>query len=145
VKHSLAVVFACAFACAPIRAQNPTPVKAVPHDLGAVAQNSPQIAAMKSALRNLTIAEEKFWSTHGTYTTDGSVLGLFPAASGQPLAQVIFAGSRGWKGMVSDRSLKGKSCVIFVGSENELPGGVPKTMAAGIAAKEEGMPTCDVP
>lgn len=46
--------------------------------------------------------------------------------------------------MVSDRSLKGKSCVIFVGSENELPGGVPKTMA-GVAAKEEGMPTCDVP
>lgn len=54
MQHILAVVFVSAFACAPIHAQNPTPVKPVPRDLGAVAQPSPQIAAMKSALRNLT-------------------------------------------------------------------------------------------
>ena len=37
--------------------------------------------------------------------------------------------------MATDRALKGKSCVVFVGVEKELPGGAPKTTADGIAAQ----------
>ena len=47
--------------------------------------------------------------------------------------------------MATDRALKVKSCVVFVGVEKELPGGVPKTTAEGIAAQTEAVPVCDKP
>ena len=47
--------------------------------------------------------------------------------------------------MATDRALKGKSCVVFIGVEKELPGGVPKTMADGTAAQAEAVPACDKP
>jgi hypothetical protein len=100
---------------------------------------------MKAALRDLIVAQEKYWNDHGTYTSDGRALGSYPLKGGQPMVQVIFAGSRGWTGMATDRSLKGKSCVVYIGHENELPGGVPKTMAAGTPAQTEAVPACDEP
>ena len=105
-----------------------------------------QIAEMKSALRNLVVAEEKHWADHGTYTTDASVLGLYPAPKGtRPafLAQVIFAGSRGWSGIVVHRRM-GKSCVIYVGSPDELPF-VPRTERDRIVASAQGEPACERP
>jgi hypothetical protein len=103
------------------------------------------IGDMKTALQDLIVAQEKYFSDHGTYMTDGSALGIYPLKSGQPLVQVIFAGSRGWTGMATDRSLKGKSCVVYIGIEKELPGGTPKTMAAGTPAQTEAVPVCDEP
>ncbi len=47
--------------------------------------------------------------------------------------------------MATDASLKGKSCVVYVGRESELPGGVPKTMAGGFPAQTEAVPVCDAP
>lgn len=123
--------------------QPPIDVKA--RDLGAVVKKSAAIDDMKAALRSLVALEEKYWNDHGTYTTDGSALGIYPYKNGQPLVQVIFAGSRGWTGMATERTWKGNGCVVYVGYEKELPGGVPKTMGAGIVAKSEGSPTCDEP
>jgi len=99
---------------------------------------------MRATIHDLIVAEEKYWNDHGTYTTDGSALGTYPSKSGDPMAQVIFAGSRGWTGMATDRSLQGKSCVVYIGSEKELPGGVPKTMG-GIVATAQGVSACDEP
>ena len=103
------------------------------------------ITDMIGALRSLIGAQEKYWNEHGTYTTDGNALGVYPSKAGESLVQVIFAGSRGWTGMATDRALKGKSCVVFIGVEKELPGGVPKTMAAGLAAQTEAVLVCDEP
>ncbi len=98
---------------------------------------------MSVALRTLITLQEKYWSGHGTYTTDGVALGIYPTASEQPLfVQVIFAGSRGWTGMASYRGLKGKSCVVYVGVEAELPK-IPMTSSDQTPAKGEGQPTCD--
>ncbi|MHB0962747.1 MAG: hypothetical protein ACYC5V_06025 [Gemmatimonadaceae bacterium] len=105
-----------------------------------------QIAEMKSALRNLVVAEEKHWADHGTYTTDPSVLGLYPAPKGtRPafLAQVIFAGSHGWSGIVVHRRM-GKSCVIYVGSPDELPF-IPRTERDRLVASNQGEPVCERP
>lgn len=111
----------------------------------AVVENQ-QIAEMKSALRNLVVAEEKHWAEHGTYTTDLSALGLYPAPAGtRPafLAQVIFAGGRGWSGIVVHRRVN-KSCVIYVGSPDELPF-IPRTERDRLVASNQGEPMCERP
>jgi Tfp pilus assembly protein PilE len=111
----------------------------------AVVENQ-QIAEMSSALRNLVVAEEKYWADHGTYTTDASALGFYPAPKGtRPpfLPQVIFAGSRGWSGIVVHRALR-KSCVIYAGSPDELPF-IPRTERDRLPASGEGVPTCERP
>ncbi|HEY3287218.1 MAG TPA: hypothetical protein VGJ96_08875 [Gemmatimonadaceae bacterium] len=115
-------------------------------DEAMAAVENQQIAEMKSALRNLVVAEEKHWAEHGTYTTDGSLLGLYPPPKGTRPAfapQVIFAGSRGWSGIVVHRRL-GKSCVIYVGSPDELPF-VPRTERERVVASREGEPACERP
>jgi hypothetical protein len=100
---------------------------------------------MKAALRNLITTQEKYWYDHGSYTTDGVALGTHPAPKDQPvMVQVIFAGSRGWTGIATYRGLKGKSCVVYVGVETELPK-IPATWADQTPAKGEGQPTCDAP
>ena len=111
----------------------------------AVVENQ-SIAEMKTALRNLVTAEEKYWADHGTYTTDLASLGLYPAPKGtRPpfLAQVIFAGGRGWSGIAVHRRLN-KSCVIFVGNVDELPF-VPRTERDRVLASDEGAPACERP
>lgn len=111
----------------------------------AVVENQ-QIAEMKSALRNLVVAEEKYWADHGTYTTDASALGLYPAPKGTRPAfspQVIFAGSRGWSGIVVHRRMS-KSCVIYVGSPDELPF-IPRTERDRLVASNQGEPVCERP
>jgi hypothetical protein len=150
MRRILAGVFAVTVVCPPIHAQGtiqyPTTVM---HDVSSPypanqLDTKARIGDMKAALRDLITAQEKYFNDHGTYTTDGSALGIYPAKSGQPFVQVIFAGSRGWTGIATDRAWKGKSCVVYVGFEKELPGGVPKTMG-GIVAKAEGVPACDEP
>ncbi|MCX5765663.1 MAG: hypothetical protein NTZ43_00360 [Gemmatimonadetes bacterium] len=102
------------------------------------------IADMKLALRNLVVVQEKYWADHGSYTTDGKALGLYPHPKGTLYPQVIQAGSRGWSGMVTFHpALKGKSCTIWVGASGVV-GDKPKTMG-GLDAGREGEPICDAP
>jgi hypothetical protein len=101
------------------------------------------IAEMKAGLRNRITLQEQYWSNHGGYTTDGAALGIYPAPKDQPvMVQVIFAGSRGWTAMATYRGLKGKSRVVYVGVESELPK-IPTTTADQTPAKGEAQATCD--
>jgi Tfp pilus assembly protein PilE len=111
----------------------------------AVVENA-LIAEAKSALRNLITLEEKYFADHGTYTTDLSALGLYPAPKGtRPpfMVQVIAAGGRGWSGITDLRRLN-KSCVIYVGSVDELPA-IPRTIRDRLLPTGEGEPTCEKP
>ncbi|MHB8839166.1 MAG: hypothetical protein ACYC7F_09470 [Gemmatimonadaceae bacterium] len=111
----------------------------------AVVENR-QIAEIAAGLRNLVTKEEQHWADHGTYTTDLSALGLYPPPKGQrpaALPQVIFAGSRGWSGIAVNRRLR-KSCVIYVGSPDELPF-IPRTERDRLVASNEGEPVCEKP
>ena len=103
------------------------------------------IADMKAGLRNLITLQEAYWANHGSYTTDGVALGIYPGAKDQQSSvQVIFAGSLGWTGIARSRALPGKSCVLYVGNESDLPK-LPTTRAAGTPATQEGLPACDAP
>lgn len=104
-----------------------------------------QLADMASALRNLLVAEEKYWAEHGTYTTELAALGLYPQPKPRPpfLAQVIAAGGRGWSGIAVNRRLN-KSCVIYVGTVDELAV-IPRTVKDRILPSSEGAPACEKP
>jgi hypothetical protein len=65
-----------------------------PASTGGTMTGSPE-AQLKTQLRNLVTAEEKFWAEHGTYTTDVSQVGMFRAKSRSTdsiWAQVLYAG-----------------------------------------------------
>lgn len=148
LKHSFAALIAAALLVTPLAAQQPAagaPSAATP---SAAAQDSAAqaIAELKSALRNMVVAQERYWAEHGTYTTDLSALGLYPAPAGArpaALPQVIFAGGRGWSGIAVHRSLN-RSCVIFVGSPDELPF-IPRTTRSRVLAANQGEPACERP
>ncbi|HET7188072.1 MAG TPA: hypothetical protein VFI52_07950 [Gemmatimonadaceae bacterium] len=116
-----------------------------PASAAASSASSVDVKEMKAALRALVMKQEAFWSEHGSYTADMSALGLYPrpaSANGTPAVQVIFAGSRGWTGMATQSTMKGTSCVVFVGNPDELPK-LPATMRSKAIPSVQGAPLCD--
>jgi hypothetical protein len=105
------------------------------------------LTQLHARLRDLTMAQEKWWVEHGTYTTDVSALGLFVrgrAARDSVQVTVLFAGGRGWSGVATHPALRGKSCVLFVGNPTDLPR-TPATQKAGKVPADEGTVACDEP
>lgn len=47
------------------------------------------------------------------------------------------------RAMQAQKYFEFQNCVVHVGSKEELPGGIPKTMSAGRPAENDGVPTCD--
>ena len=139
--HSALLIIALVSATR-LDAQAPT---GQPAAAAAGAASSADVKEMKAALRALVMKQEAFWSEHGSYTADMSALGLYPrpaSANGTPAVQVIFAGSRGWTGMATQSTMKGMSCVVFVGNPDELPK-LPSTMRSKTIPSVQGAPLCD--
>jgi len=105
---------------------------------------------LKHWLRNLVVSQEKYYSEHGTYTTDVSALGLFtpprqPAASAKAdsiYLEVIQAGGRSWWGRGSLRGHRGKSCIVWVGTITDFAA-PPTTDGSKVQGRNEGEATCD--
>ena len=153
MTRTLIAAFALAVACAPAYGQRVAPYRlairtdttAQPtRDLGTVVKRSPALEDMKAALRDLIVAQKRYFAAHDTYAADGRALDIGPAKHGQAQVHVTFAGRGGWAGTATEPSLRGKNCVIYVGSVKALPNGAPKT-DGGIEAKREGVPACDEP
>lgn len=154
MRLPLASLLAAALVAAPAAAQttaaSPSPVRpvAAAHPHGATVSADSALAQMRARLRDLIVAQERYWVDHGTYTTDVSALGFFVKGRRAPadsaVVQVISAGGRGWSGVATHRAVRGKSCVIFVGSTDDLPK-MPVTFAERRPAESEGKVTCDAP
>jgi hypothetical protein len=140
--RTLTIALASALACATLHAQ--TAETRPPRDLGAIVMPSEAIEEMKTALRELIAAEEKIYGDHDTYTTSVTALDRYVVYHGQVQVQVTFASKRAWTAVATEPSLKGKSCVIYVGAAKDIQNSAPKTMG-GVVAKEEGVPVCDEP
>jgi hypothetical protein len=106
---------------------------------------------IRSRLNAVLAAQEANYSDNGTYTTSLTALAKYdPSLSvisankrrDSVSVQVIFAGGRGWTGVASHWGLRGKSCVVYVGSPEELPK-LPFTRADRRTPTEEGVPVCD--
>ena len=103
------------------------------------------IAAVKSLLRDLVTAQEKYWYEHGRYSADVSALGLQAASRDEPAAHVLAAGGSGWTALAAHPGLKGKACMVYVGNGAELATGLPPVTAAKHKGAVEGVPRCDEP
>jgi hypothetical protein len=120
---------------------------------GALAQDSvgPQktlsaadaITSARALLTNLVTAQEKYWYDHGRYSADLKALGV-STKEGQPKAQLLAAGGSGWTALAEHPSLKGKTCVVFVGNGPELAP-ISRTPDPKLKAASEGTPACDEP
>ena len=104
------------------------------------------VASMKSLLHNVVMLQEKYWYEHGKYASDVTALRLSPGRPGDPVAQVLIAGTYGWAARAQHPSLSGKSCVVYVGNaDHELGDDGPATSAQKVRATAEGTPACDEP
>jgi hypothetical protein len=121
----LSVASAVALLNAPVRAQQPPD----------------PTASMKRQLRNLVTAQEAYFASHVTYTTDVAALGRFLIEDSLRV-QVLHAGGRSWSGRAVHQGRPGKSCVIYVGYLSDFPS-PPVTDADSIRATREAEPVCD--
>ncbi len=107
-------------------------------------------STLKHWLRQLVVSQERYYSEHGTYTTDVAALGLFTgrgraAPSAKPdsiYLEVIQAGGRSWWGQARYRGQRGSSCVIWVGLTADFTA-APTTQGGRLPAPKEGEPACD--
>jgi hypothetical protein len=94
---------------------------------------------LKSALRSVTAAQERYRATHGGYAPSVERLGLRPENGLR--VEILLAGTSGWQGKATHASQPGRSCVVFVGPQGDLE--APRTDADREMAGEEGIPLCD--
>lgn len=103
------------------------------------AWQSTPASVLKSALRNLVAAQDKYRASHAKYASSIEALRL--KAGSDVKVQVLAVTERGWRAKATHRARPGRSCVIFVGRVRL--GDAPRTDADGNMAGEERVPLCD--
>ena len=101
--------------------------------------------SVQLAMRELMMAEEQYYSDHGTYTTDISALGLMSKLdreAPQVWLRVYHAGGAGWIADAQGNNGITGSCVAFVGDISNFAS-VPTTQGQRLKPTEEGVITCD--
>ena len=114
---------------------------AIAHAATAQAAPSP----VQQSMRQLMMAEEQYYSDHGTYTTDLSALGLMSKLDRkepQVWLRVYHAGGAGWIADAQGGNGLVGSCVAFVGDLSNFAS-VPTTQGQHLKPTEEGVVTCD--
>jgi CRISPR/Cas system CMR subunit Cmr4 (Cas7 group RAMP superfamily) len=103
------------------------------------AWQSTPASVLKSALRNLVAAQDKYRASHAKYASSIESLRLNPGSDVK--VQVLAVTERGWRAKATHRARPGRSCVIFVGRVRLSD--APRTDADGNMAGEERVPLCD--
>ena len=114
------------------------PVGAVAQAGGGSWQSTPA-SILKSSLRNVVAAQDKYRAFHPMFAGTVEALELNPGADVK--IQIQGVTPNGWRAKATHRARPGRSCVVFVGplSGTELP----RTDADGETAGEERVPLCD--
>ena len=106
---------------------------------GAGAWQSTPASILKSSLRNVVAAQDKYRASHPVFAGSIEALQLEPGADVK--IQIMGATPNSWRAKATHRARPGRSCVIFVGPLNGV--GLPKTDGDGEMAGEERVPLCD--
>jgi hypothetical protein len=129
IRSVIAVVPLVLFASASLRAQ-------------AVAGDAEQAirTRLKSDLRNLVVAQEKYFAEHSTYADQIDGLAYHPSSGAQ--VSLVATQNNAWAAVASDVSAPGKTCVIYINLAEKYR---PKTAQDKRlpTVKEEGAPICD--
>ncbi len=106
---------------------------------GAGTWQSTPASIMKSSLRNVVAAQDKYRASHPVFAGTIEALQLDPGADVR--IQILGATPNSWRAKATHRARPGRSCVIFVGPL--VGAGLPKTDGDGETAGEERVPLCD--
>jgi Tfp pilus assembly protein PilE len=128
-RVSLVVVLLAALGAGALRAQTSAPA----------AWQATPASVLKTALRHVLTAQERFYAANETYAPSAEALGLRPEAGVR--VDILVATARGWQGRATHQTQPGRSCVVFVGSLNGAE--APRTDGDHEMAGEEGIPLCD--
>lgn len=114
-------------------------VQVAPAQSANTAWQATPASVLKSVLRNVVQAQDKYRATNPGYAKSAEALRLTPGAD----VKVVIFGvtAQGWRAKASHRSRPGRSCVVFVGQLGGM--NAPKTEADGEMAGEERVPLCD--
>jgi hypothetical protein len=114
------------------------PVAALAQTAGASWQSTPA-SILKSSLRNVVAAQDKYRTSHPVYASTLEALQLNPGADVK--IQILGVTAGGWRAKATHKARPGRSCVVFVG---QLTGPeLPRTEGDGEMAGEERVPLCD--
>jgi hypothetical protein len=104
------------------------------------------IEAVRSSLHAIASAEERYYSDHGTYTTDVAALLEYPGCDIKPAVSITIhtASADGWAASGTHPGFPGRSCVQWVSRPGAIP--VPVTRQDGRRGDElPGGVVCDAP
>jgi hypothetical protein len=93
---------------------------------------------LKSALRNLVAAQDKYRETHPGFASSVEALRVDPGSDVK--VQILGVTSNSWRAKATHKARPGRSCVVFVGKLRAIE--FPRT-DGGEMAGEERVPLCD--
>jgi hypothetical protein len=96
-------------------------------------------SVLKSALRSVSAAQERYRAAHGVYAPSVDRLDVRPEYGIR--VEILLVGPKGWQAKATHASQPGRSCVVFVGAQGDVE--APRTDADHEMAGEEGIPLCD--
>ena len=114
-------------------------------DRSAVAQSadvtwqSTPASVLKTVLRNVVAAQDKYRATHGVFSSSVEALRVRPGLDVK--VQIVNATESGWRAKASHGARPGRSCVVFVGKLAAME--APRTDGDHEMAGEERVPLCD--
>jgi hypothetical protein len=94
---------------------------------------------LKSTLRNVVAAQDKYRATHPGFASSVEALRVSPES--EVRVQLLGVTASGWRAKATHKARPGRSCVVFVGklAATEFP----RTDGDGEMAGEERVPLCD--
>jgi hypothetical protein len=110
-----------------------------PAQTASSAWQSTPASILKSALRNVVAAQDKYRESHGTFAKSVEVLRVNPGS--EVKIQILAVTPNGWRARATHRARPGRSCVVFVGRLAGVE--APRTDGDGEMAGEERVPLCD--
>ena len=114
------------------------PIGAMAQVAGGSWQSTPA-SILKSSLRNVVAAQDKYRVSHPIFA--GSVEALQLNPGGDVKIHILGATPTGWRAKATHKGRPGRSCVVFVGTLSGAD--LPRTDGDGEMAGEERVPLCD--
>ena len=96
-------------------------------------------SVLKSTLRDVVAAQDKYRATHPGFASSVEALRVSPGSDVK--VQILGVTSSGWRAKATHKARPGRSCVVFVGKLRATE--FPRTDGDGEMAGEERVPLCD--
>jgi hypothetical protein len=103
------------------------------------AWQSTPASVLKSTLRDVVAAQDKYRATHPGFASSVEALRVNPESDVK--VQILGTTSSGWRAKATHKARPGRSCVVFVGKLRATE--FPRTDGDGEMAGEERVPLCD--